>query len=94
MIVLRFSMILTRPSDSDSQVVHRVVRRMAHKAVDSSWATWRQHTAELQRAARVASKGVLRILSRTLALAIGRWKDSTVDLRLQRQVNLPGDSTT
>jgi hypothetical protein len=59
---------------------------MAHMAAARAWDTWRERAAKQRRLTRVASKGVRRLLGRTQALALGRWRENTAKLRRQRNV--------
>ena len=69
-----------------SQVAARALGRLTHRAAAAAWDTWRDHAARQRRVTKVASKGVLRMLSRSLTLALGRWREAVGELCRQRQV--------
>ena len=70
----------------NSQMAARVVGRITHRLLALALETWHQHASTQRRLTGVASKGVRRMFSRTLTRALGRWKESTVELCRQRQV--------
>jgi hypothetical protein len=70
------------------QVVTRVLRRMSVRATALAWDAWLQHAAAQRRLTGAAMNSVRRMLNRTVALALGRWKEQAVELRAQRQVTV------
>jgi hypothetical protein len=59
---------------------------MTHRATAIALDTWHQQAATQRRVTLVASKGVRRMLARTLAVSISRWQESTKALQRQRKV--------
>ena len=59
---------------------------MTHKITANALDTWRQHANKQMRLFSVTSRGARRMFDRSLALALGRWMESTAELRWQRQV--------
>lgn len=68
------------------QVLVRILGRMTHMTVAVAWDTWRYKASKQRQLTGIAGKGVRRMFSRTLALALGRWQESAVELRRQRKV--------
>jgi hypothetical protein len=59
---------------------------MTHKFTANALDAWRQHANKQRRLFSIASSGARRMFNRSLALALGRWMESTAELRWQRQV--------
>ena len=70
-------------------MLSKALGRITHRVIGVAWDTWRQQASQQRRLTSVASKGVRRIFNRTMTLALGRWQESTVELRRQRQAKAP-----
>jgi hypothetical protein len=68
------------------QLLGRVLHRMIHRAIAVAWFTWNQDAATQRRLTCIASKGVRRMLARSLALSLSRWQEHTAELRRHRKV--------